>query len=445
MHEPSRTPAGPRVLRRPAGPGPAAAEHRGRWRRHDRAGGGLGVDLALYAGSAAFAALTWLTSTLLPHRAWGHLALVGYALAAVAVSAQLAARAFRPAGAAPATGRAVAVRGVTLVLTWLLVVAVPLVVAAAQRAGGRGGRAQEEVVVVERAGVRLLETGTPYLGRSAIAALPYPERLLGYLPYQPAMAVFGLPRAALGGHWWTDARVWFTVATLACLIGAVRLCLAGTVGRPALVRALQVVTVLPICALTLATGGDDLPVLALCLLALALAARGRAVACGIAVGAAAALKLFAIPVVLVLLCWAVATDGWSRLARFVPGAVGLPLLALVPSVLIDPTAVTENVIRFPLGHGLVGSPAQSPLPGHLIAAAWPDGRLLAAALLVAAGLLLAGWLVRRPPRDAAAAAAVCATGLLVALLLMPSTRFGYLLYPIGLAAWIPVLRRVERA
>ena len=32
---------------------------------------------------------------------------------------------------------------------------------------------------------------------------------------------------------------------------------------------------LPICALTLATGGDDLPVLALCLLALALCAARR--------------------------------------------------------------------------------------------------------------------------------------------------------------------------
>ena len=41
-------------------------------------------------------------------------------------------------------------------------------------------------------------------------------------------------------------------------------------------RAVQAATVLPICALTLATGGDDLPVLALCLLALALL-RGRPV------------------------------------------------------------------------------------------------------------------------------------------------------------------------
>ena len=64
-----------------------------------------------------------------------------------------------------------------------------------------------------------------------------------------------------------------------------------------MVRRLQAATVLPICALTLATGGDDLPVLGLCLLGLALAATA-AIRVGrvLAIGAAAALKLFAWPV-----------------------------------------------------------------------------------------------------------------------------------------------------
>lgn len=444
MHEPPRVQAGPHVLSRPAGPpegsrrdapaGPAAL-----WHRLDGARGGLALDLGLYAGSAVFAAATGLTSSLPSHRAWGGLATAGYALAALTVAGQLLAR-------RPAAGRRL-----LLAVTWLLVVVVPLAVAAVQRAGGRTGRAQEEVPVVEWAGARLLETGTPYLNRAAIGALPYPERLLGYLPYQPGMALFGLPRAVFGVHGWTDARVWFALATVACLAVAVRLCRPGSTarnaapGRAGLLRALQLVTVLPLCALALATGGDDLPVLALCLLALALAARGRAAACGVAVGLAAGLKLLALPIVAVVLCWAMATGGMSRLVRVLPGSVGLPLLALVPSVLIDPAAVLENVVRFPLGHGLVGTPAQSPLPGQLIATVLPHGRVLAAGLLAVAALLVAGWLVRRPPRHAAAAAVVCATGLLVALLLMPSTRFGYLLYPIGLAAWIPVLHRAEPA
>ncbi len=63
-----------------------------------------------------------------------------------------------------------------------------------------------------------------------------------------------------------------------------------------MIRALQAATVLPICALTLATGGDDLPVLALCLLAFALATTGRLAGSGVAIGLAASLKLFAWPV-----------------------------------------------------------------------------------------------------------------------------------------------------
>src|SRR6185437_5133229 len=137
-----------------------------------------------------------------------------------------------------------------------------LVVQAVQRAGGRTGRAQEEVLVVEHMGERLIAGGTPYLGPDAIAALAPGDRLMGYSPYQPGMAVFGVPRALAGDFWWTDARVWFAVAAVAALVAAVR------ITRD--VRATQAATVLPLCALTLATGGDDLPVLALCLLALAL-------------------------------------------------------------------------------------------------------------------------------------------------------------------------------
>ena len=96
----------PRTAARPAAPAPTAADRlpdrlgrRGRtglpdWRRViadarppppslalatlDTAAGGLALDLGLYAVSAAFAAITALTSTLLPHRAWGAVAAVGY-------------------------------------------------------------------------------------------------------------------------------------------------------------------------------------------------------------------------------------------------------------------------------------------------------------------------------------------------------------------------------
>jgi len=397
----------------------------------DRAYGGLAVDLGLYLFSAAFAGITAVTATLPPHGAWGRIAAVGYGTAALLAIVQLAARARWPRLAGTAA------RAVLTGLTWIATCLLPLVVESAQRATGRSDRAQEEVVVVEHGAERLLHTGTPYLGRAAIAALPPDERLLGYLPYQPGMVLFGMARAVAGTHWWSDARVWFALATAATLGGALVLLWRAGAAAPPLVRAAQAATVVPVCALTLAVGGDDLPILGLCLLALACAATGRLGWSGVAVGVAGAMKLFAWPVALVLLALAVVR---RRGPRFAAGAFGLPVLSLVPAFLVDPGATVENVLRFPLGRGLVRSPAESPFPGHLIAAGLPGGRLIATVLLVLAGLGFAVWLLRRPPRNAAAAALVCAAGLLAATLLLPATRFGYLLYPIAYAVWAPALR-----
>jgi Glycosyltransferase family 87 len=388
----------------------------------------LTVDLLLYALSAVFAGITAATSTLLPHRAWGAIAVVGYAAAALVAGLQRATNRGRPG-----------VRLVVLAAAWVATAWVPMLAQAVQRADGRLDRAQEEVVVVEHGAERLVDTGTPYLANHAIAGLPADDRLLGYLPYQPGMALFGVPRALAGDAWWTDARIWFALVTLAAL-GAAGWLLRGC--GPALVRALQFATVFPICALTMATGGDDLPVLALCLLALALCAGGRYGAAGVAVGAAAALKLFAWPVAAVLLFRA-ATRGRSTALRYAAGAAGLPVLALVPPALVDSRALVDNVVGFPLGRGVVTTPAQSPLIGYLVAQHLPGGASIALGLLAAAALSVAVWLVRRPPRSAGDAALVSGYGLLAMLLLLPSTRFGYLLYPIALLVWVPALRGVS--
>jgi Glycosyltransferase family 87 len=357
---------------------------------------------------------------LAPHRGWGLVATWAYLAGLAVVAFQLGRR--RPGG--------------RMAMTWAVwagCAVLPMILQAVQRAGGRTDRAQEEVLVVEQMGERLLHTGTPYLTADAILALPPSGRLLGYAPYQPGMAIFGLPRALAGSAWWTDARVWFAVVVALALALAVR---ALRSRGAALTRALQFATVLPICALTLATGGDDVPVLALCLLALAWCAIGRFGAAGIAAGAAASLKLFAFPVVAVLAVLAL-TAGRGR--RFLPGALGLPVAVLIPPVLVHGDALIENVVRFPLGHGVVQSPAQSPFPGYLISVAVPGGRYLAAALLLAAAVAVAVVLVRRPPRTAGTAALFCGNGLLAAILLMPTTRFGYLLYPAAFLVWSPAL------
>jgi hypothetical protein len=393
---------------------------RGLWRGNPA--GPLAVDLALYGVSALFAVVTAAGSTLAPHRTWGAIAGYGYAAATLCVLGQVLAR-FRPPRS----------RAALTVLAWGATAFVPLVVEAVR------GQQQEEVTVIQRAGQRLLETGTPYLGRAAIAALPPDERLLGYVPYQPGMALFGLPRALAGAVWWTDARVWFGLTTVGVLVAALSVLRPHAPGR-SLVRAAQAATVLPICALTLAVGGDDLPVLALCLLALAFVATGRPLGAGVAVGLAGALKLFAWPVAVVLLAYA-ATRGRRALVGYAVPALGLPVVAVLPALAVDPGAAVENLVRFPLGRGLVGSPAASPFPGHLIATGLPGGRAVAAALLVVAGLIIGAWLVRRPPRDAGSAALICACGLGAAILLMPATRFGYLLYPVAYLVWLPALRR----
>ncbi|HCU48937.1 MAG TPA: hypothetical protein DGG94_03870 [Micromonosporaceae bacterium] len=366
----------------------------------------LVLDFALYALSALFAWITSTSSTLPAHRAWGEFAVWGYGAAALLVFVFFRKRLW------------------LTILAWIGTALVPLVILA-QR-----GLYQEEVFVVEESARRFLETGTPYLDRAAIAALPEP--LLAYTPYQPGMAIFGLPRALIGDYWWTDARVYFALATAAALFGAARLLWP----HRHLVRAIQFATVLPLCALTLATGGDDLPVLALCLLAFAFAARERFGWAGVAIGLAAAMKLFAWPVALVLGIYAV-----SR--RYTVAAIGVPLAAMVPVLAINANSFVENVIRFPTGQGLVTSPAASPLVGYLIAQHLPNGRLIALALLLAVGFGLAAYLAKNQPRDARAVAIICAIGLLAAILLMPSTRFGYLLYPVAFAFWAPCLRNVE--
>lgn len=392
----------------------------------------LFIDLAFYGAAALFAGATALWTTLDSHAQWGAIAFGGYLPAAICAAILLAQpgpvwrrRAFISVGAA------------------LAVTAMPLAFMAIDRAAGVSGRAQEEVLVVEASGARLLETGSPYLHADAIAALPEP--LLGYNPYQPGMAVFGIPAALLGEHWWTDARVYFLLAAAACAIGAVRLLRGGPgsalnatgAGKGPLLRAVQAMFVFPVCALTFATGGDDMPVVALMVLALAFAHRERPLAAGLAIGAAAALKLFAWPaaIVIAFLLW---RNGHLR--RYLAGFAVPVAVTMLPVLAVDARGFFDNVIAFGLGHGVVTSPAQSPLPGFLVAQYVPGGDLIAPALLGLAAVVIAFLLWTSPPVTAASAALWCAAGLSAAFLLMPSTRFGYLLYPVVLLGWWLPLR-----
>jgi hypothetical protein len=304
------------------------------------------------------------------------------------------------------------------------VVVVPIVVLAAARAGTPLAHAQEEVAVVEAAGRLLVATGSPYLGPEALGASHF-----DYFPYLPGMAVFGLPSALLGEVPLADARIWFLLATVGLLGAAAR---QANLDADQILTGAQVLLALPWAALTLGTGGDDLPVIALCVLAVALAARGRGGRAGLVVGAAAAGKLFAWPLVLVLALVLLRRGGREALVRFATGAAGVVAAVVGPVLLLDADGLVVNVLRFPFGLTPAHSPAESPLPGWLLATYLPHGRLVALTLLGVAAAVIGARVLLRPPATPAGAAAVAGAGLAVAMLLAPATRYGYALYPIAL-------------
>jgi hypothetical protein len=264
------------------------------------------------------------------------------------------------------------------------------------------------------------------------------------------------------------ARVWFGVVFLAAFGTALRL---SGVRRPWLWAV--VVTASPVIAYPLSTGGDDLPVLALICLGLALlrpapglddtapadtapadtapadrapdgAAPGRTgglttqriFLAGLALGLASAMKATAWPalavaVVLVLVCAGRRAAAWLVLVTLcVPLAVDGPVLFAQPS------SVVSNTILFPLGLTKVQSPAATPLPGHLLVEAWSWGHYAAIGLLLLAGLAIAAWLVLSPPRDERAAGWRLVVGVTLMFAFAPASRFGYIVYPLGLAAWL---------
>ncbi len=374
---------------------------------------------ALLASCALFACAVAAISAYAPQRLWGTFAAGAYALAALAAL----------------TGRR---RGLPLALAISLggAVLVPLVWMATARTG------QPEVGVVIRSAGMFLHRGTPYQAAHAIDAT---RNVYGYDPYLPALAVFGVPRALLGPGLLTDPRVWFGAVFALAFGWSLKL---SAVRRPWLWTA--AVTASPVIAYPLSTGGDDLPVLALLCLGLALlrpardgAGRGRAglatrrvVLSGLVLGLAAAMKATAWPAVAVALALVGARGGWRAAGWLALAALGVPLAVDGPVLVSQPGPVATNTILFPLGLTKIRTPAASALPGHLIAQTWSWGHWAAIGLILAGGLAITAWLVLRPPQDERAAGWRLVTGLVIMFTFAPATRFGYIVYPLGLACWL---------
>ncbi len=160
------------------------------------------------------------------------------------------------------------------------------------------------------------------------------------------------------------------------------------------------------------------------------------------------MKATAWPAVPVFAAMLAARDAARSAWRFAGVAFGLAVLlsvASAPAALGHPWAFMQNTVLFPLGLSKYKTPAASPLPGHLLATTGMAGHWAAVALLAVAGLGFAGSLVVRPPADARAAAWRLALGLAVLFTLAPATRWGYFMYPIGLAGWLLLTRPPETA
>ncbi|MPY96979.1 MAG: DUF2029 domain-containing protein [Actinophytocola sp.] len=398
------------------------------------------LDVAVYLGFTGFAVITALASEFATHRIWGGYAAIGYGLAAVhaVVLVGYARRAGLPRQWFHSRWFSVALATVFALLA-------PLGHLVARRLGGgdwsdnpAAWGAQPEVWVIERSALLLLRDGSPYLD---VAALDRPPVVDDYTPYGPVMALFGLPRAfmiELGADnavalALTDARIVFALVAAAGALLAWRL-----LGRPPMpIGAAQLALVSPATALTFAVAGPDLAVLGLLLIAIALAARGNPIACGLTLALVVSAKLTAAPAIVVLFILVIVRHGWRAAATFAGALITGCAAATVPTLLAEPRAFVENVVRFPLGAAEVASPAASPLPGHLLASTGPVGHALALALLGVAAVVITGWLVLRPPATASDAALRIAAGLGAATLLTPATRWGYLVYPLVLlGAWL---------
>ncbi|HUC37667.1 MAG TPA: glycosyltransferase family 87 protein, partial [Acidimicrobiales bacterium] len=234
----------------------------------------------------------------------------------------------------------------------------------------------------------------------------------------------------------TDARVAFSLITVIVVIAALSMCRGPTGPR---VLALQSMTVLPTAALPLATGGDDLPVAAFILLGLVLMQRRRPLGAGIALGIAASMKITAWP--LAGIAFLAARDRDGRTGRrpalwLIGGMAAVMIPAIVPTMLENVPAFLDNVVRFPLGLAGISSPAQSPLIGHLVVSLFPGIHRVFTICVAGAGAVALVWvLVRRTPRTPAALSRLVGWVMLLAILLAPATRIGYLLYPINFFAW----------
>ncbi|OLZ46286.1 glycosyltransferase family 87 protein [Amycolatopsis keratiniphila] len=391
----------------------------------------LTIDLVFYTGCLIFAVVNTAVAEFYGYRVWANFAVAGYGLAVVHTGwLTIAARRGK------ALPGALGSRWIGIGAIGLFAMILPLGMLVIRRLTGvdwlvtpNSWAAQPEVWVIERSAKLLLENGTPYVD---VTALGRAVEVNDYTPYGPVMTVFGLPRALLGGgpvaNALTDARWMFALAAVACVLLTLRLLKWPKIP----VSAAQLALACPLTALTWAVAGPDLAIVGLLVLSFALAATGRAVLSGLVLALVVSAKLIVAPAIVVLGVLLITRRGPRALGGFAAALVVTTLVLHVPVYLVDPKAFVEHVFRFPMGIGVIKSPAASPLPGHLIASLGSVGTAVSFALLGIAAVAILVWLLRRPPATGSDALLRMAVGLVALIMLTPATRYGYLVYPLVL-------------
>jgi hypothetical protein len=401
-------------------------------------------DAVLYAASALFAIVTFELSGRSLYRQWGELAVGPYLAVAVAsaVVGQYRRHRVPVASRRQWSGPRIALFLVALFGATL----VPLSLEVAWRSEGNAAiHVQPEVAVIEHAGQRAAAGKNPYQAsvrnHTVTAAVPGEPAWEAFFPYLPLMTVFGMPSSLHAPIRLTDARIAFSGVTLLVVAAAIALARAPNERK---IRTLQFLTVLPSAALPLATGGDDMPIVAFLLLAMVLAQRRRPLASGIVLGIVASMKFTAWPLAALALFAARGRDGKRAPGWMLAGMVLVAGPVVTPFVFENAHTFVVNVILFPLGLSGVTSPAASPLPGHLLVSAIPAlHRALPLALAAGGGAVVLWRLVRRTPSTAAEVCSLAGWIMLGAILFAPATRIGYLLYPLNFFIWASMLRGAE--
>lgn len=392
--------------------------------------GPLGLDGALYGTAALFCLGTIVVSTEASYRVWAEIAFGPYLAVAIASvllrNVKVSERSLHRA------------RRIVLVLAFIGGTIAPLAAEVAQRSSIRAtDRVQPEIVVIDQAASRLAHGLDPY--HAIVRHGQVTSRVTGepafesFFPYFPLMAAFGLPSSAKVASHITDTRLVFAVFSISVILLALWLLRAP---NELSTRLLQFQLILPCAALPLVTGGDDIPVLVLLFLGIVLAQRQRFGWSGIVFGLVAAMKLTAWPLSFLALFCLGRTQRFKSTTKMLAGFSVILTCIVIPFIIVNPASFVANALLFPVGLAGVSSPAASDLPGHLIVHLVPHVHQIYTAIFLAIGVIaLIRRLQVRRPQSPSQVCALAGWVLVYAIAFAPTTRVGYLIYPLSFFLW----------